>query len=184
MKKHAGFTLIELVVVIVILGILAVTVAPRFLNLQDDAKVVRLEGMRGAIAAGLAMGYGKMAMAGLEHYRFISNSATDPDITPPTPKTSLPFTGCQIGGSEHCTFLYGYPDADDTGLTIVVANLKGEGSDWQVLRHPYDQNNPKPREVVVAVRGDANASMTQCGVRYAPPITENTQYELEVLPCP
>jgi len=114
-----------------------------------------------------------MAMAGLEHYRFISNSATDPDITPPTPKTSLPFTGCQIGGSEHCTFLYGYPDADDTGLTIVVANLKGEGSDWQVLRHPYDQNNPKPREVVV-----------QCGVRYAPPITENTQYELEVLPCP
>ncbi len=76
MKKHAGFTLIELVVVIVILGILAVTVAPRFLNLQDDAKVARLEGMRGAIAAGLAMGYGKMAMAGLEHYRFISNSAT------------------------------------------------------------------------------------------------------------
>ncbi|OJH77516.1 Type II secretion system protein G precursor [Vibrio vulnificus] len=64
MKKHAGFTLIELVVVIVILGILAVTVAPRFLNLQDDAKVARLEGMRGAIAAGLAMGYGKMAMAG------------------------------------------------------------------------------------------------------------------------
>lgn len=56
MKKHAGFTLIELVVVIVILGILAVTVAPRFLNLQDDAKVARLEGMRGAIAAGFGDG--------------------------------------------------------------------------------------------------------------------------------
>ena len=38
MKKQAGFTLIELVIVIIILGILAVTAAPKFLNLQDDAK--------------------------------------------------------------------------------------------------------------------------------------------------
>ncbi|MGL4204867.1 MAG: type IV pilin protein, partial [Aeromonadaceae bacterium] len=34
MKRSAGFTLIELVIVIVILGILAVTAAPKFLNLQ------------------------------------------------------------------------------------------------------------------------------------------------------
>ncbi|WP_219592386.1 prepilin-type N-terminal cleavage/methylation domain-containing protein, partial [Aeromonas salmonicida] len=37
MKKQAGFTLIELVIVIIILGILAVTAAPKFLNLQGDA---------------------------------------------------------------------------------------------------------------------------------------------------
>ncbi len=34
MSKQKGFTLIELVVVIVILGILAVTAAPKFMNLQ------------------------------------------------------------------------------------------------------------------------------------------------------
>ncbi|MGY3687772.1 prepilin-type N-terminal cleavage/methylation domain-containing protein [Vibrio coralliilyticus] len=45
MKKHkpSGFTLIELVVVIVILGVLAVTAAPRFLNYQRDAHVSRAD---------------------------------------------------------------------------------------------------------------------------------------------
>ncbi len=37
MKKNKGFTLIELVVVIVILGILAVTAAPKFLGISRDA---------------------------------------------------------------------------------------------------------------------------------------------------
>ncbi|MGL4893853.1 MAG: type II secretion system protein, partial [Shewanella sp.] len=45
MKKQQGFTLIELVVVIIILGILAVTAAPKFINLQGDARVSALNGL-------------------------------------------------------------------------------------------------------------------------------------------
>ena len=49
MKRSAGFTLIELVIVIVILGILAVTAAPKFLNLQGDARESTLSGMKAAM---------------------------------------------------------------------------------------------------------------------------------------
>ena len=48
-KNQKGFTLIELVVVIIILGILAVTAAPKFINLQGDARVSALAGMKAAL---------------------------------------------------------------------------------------------------------------------------------------
>ena len=48
MKKN-GFTLIELVVVIVILGILAVTAAPRFLNLQQESRISVLRGVKASM---------------------------------------------------------------------------------------------------------------------------------------
>ncbi|CAK2655824.1 MSHA pilin protein MshA [Vibrio crassostreae] len=66
MKRQGGFTLIELVVVIVILGILAVTAAPRFLNLQDDARESALQGLAGAMNGASGIVFGKAAIEGRE----------------------------------------------------------------------------------------------------------------------
>ncbi|MDI5876552.1 type II secretion system protein [Shewanella xiamenensis] len=66
MKKQSGFTLIELVVVIIILGILAVTAAPKFINLQGDARLSALNGMKAAIQGANTLVYSKAALSGKE----------------------------------------------------------------------------------------------------------------------
>ncbi|MFS1424446.1 prepilin-type N-terminal cleavage/methylation domain-containing protein [Shewanella sp. 10N.286.48.B5] len=65
-RKQQGFTLIELVVVIIILGILAVTAAPKFINLQGDARVSALSGLKAAIQGANTLVYSKAALAGQE----------------------------------------------------------------------------------------------------------------------
>lgn len=109
MKKQGGFTLIELVVVIVILGILAVTAAPKFLNLQDDAKVSAVKGLAGAMKGAAGIVYGKAAVAGIESSDTGTISMAD---------------GTTINTA------YGYPKATEADLQ---ASIDGLDSDWVML---------------------------------------------------
>ena len=61
----SGFTLIELIVVIVILGILAVSAAPRFINLQSDARAATLKALMGAVKSANSMILGKAVIHGV-----------------------------------------------------------------------------------------------------------------------
>lgn len=56
-REQSGFTLIELVIVIVILGILAVMAIPKFINLSGDAQTAATNGVAAALASANATNY-------------------------------------------------------------------------------------------------------------------------------
>lgn len=67
--KQRGFTLIELIIVIVILGILAVTAAPKFIDIQSDAKAATLDGVIAAINSANSAVHGKSLIAGNQNVK-------------------------------------------------------------------------------------------------------------------
>ncbi|GEM80956.1 type II secretion system protein [Vibrio superstes] len=137
MKKQDGFTLIELVVVIVILGILAVTAAPRFLNLQSDARVSALQGMKGAMAGAGSIVYGKAAINGVETVS--SSSITN--------------------GTATIITVYGYPEATSAGIGNAVQGLEDK-NEWQLVEST-DQ-----AYVTLADRPAPSDNNTDCSVIY------------------
>ena len=104
MKKQAGFTLIELVIVIIILGILAVTAAPKFLNLQEDAKKAAADGVFSGVSSAMQLVYSKSAIEGEER----------------AGKTSTPAPFVVSAGGVVATH-YGYPAAASDGIEKAIS---------------------------------------------------------------
>jgi MSHA pilin protein MshA len=101
-NAQSGFTLIELVVVIVILGILAATAMPKFVDMGTEARTASLNGLAGAIKSTVAMQYAKTAATGTASYPTAATVASQTDFSGFTEASGVYTlqTGCTVTYTE------------------------------------------------------------------------------------
>ncbi|WP_319784267.1 type II secretion system protein [Oceanisphaera sp. IT1-181] len=150
MRKSAGFTLIELVIVIVILGILGAVAAPKFLNLQGDAYKANINALKSSIQSAANLAHTKAILLGQDKG---SAAAVDIDGT-------------------NVAFYNGYPIATNTGILLMLQDHGSLSSSYTITPGTNVKPlilSPKNRDTSAATDNDK-----KCQVEYTQARAEAT----------
>jgi len=108
LKNEAGFTLIEIIAVLVILGILASVAVPKFVSLTDEAKQKAADGALSAGLSTVSLQYAKLALIA-DAEPTMADLATACNGTKPAGDFDFVFVGDNTAGSEKVTVTASHP---------------------------------------------------------------------------
>lgn len=124
LNNNKGFTLIELILVIAILGILAVAVAPQFVNIQANAQQAQRDGVAGSIRDGINLQFAEqLATTGTGTYPASLDGATaGACVTGNACFDAILQQGVTAGWTKNSATTYTH---DDTSTTFTYSSTNG-----------------------------------------------------------